>query len=248
MVPCVAPPHGFGRRDMPEVAIVAALDREVAPLVRGWCVSEEEHSGKRFRFFESKDAVVVCGGMGFDAARRATEAIIALHHPSLVLSVGFAGALDKGLRAGDLLEPRYVVDSRDGTRTDTGSGSGVLVTFPSVADAEQKAKLAKSYGAQAVDMEAAAVAKGAEARGLRFAALKAISDEVGFAMPPMDRFIAADGSFRTGSFALYAAARPSTWPNMMRLAQNSTKAARALDSMLQARYFVSAVKEKEEVS
>ena len=70
------------------------------------------------------------------------------------------------------------MDSRDGTRTDTGSGNGVLVSFPAVADPEQKAKLGKSYGAQAVDMEAAAVAKGAEARGLRFAAVKAISDEV----------------------------------------------------------------------
>ena len=228
---------------MPEVAIVAALDREVAPLVRNWRVSEEEHSGHRFRFFESKDAVVVCGGMGFDAARRATEAIIARHHPSLVLSVGFAGALDERLRAGDVLEPRYVVDSRDGTRTDTGSGSGVLVSFPVVADAKQKAKLGKSYGAQAVDMEAAAVAKGAEARGLRFAAVKAISDEVGFAMPPMDRFIAPDGSFRARSFALYAAGRPLLWPNILRLAQNSAKAARALGAMLQAQYAVSAMNE-----
>jgi adenosylhomocysteine nucleosidase len=241
------PLPGFGRRVMPEIAVVAALEREVAPLVRNWRVSEQEQSGKKFRFFESRDAVVVCSGIGFEAARRATEAIIALHHPSLVLSVGFAGALDQSLRAGDLLEPRYVVDARDGTRTDTGSGNGVLISFPAVADVEQKAKLAKSYGAQAVDMEAAAVAKGAEARGLRFAAVKAISDEVGFAMPPMDRFIAPDGSFRGGSFALYAAARPFIWLNMMRLAQNSTKAAQALDAMLQARYFVSAVKEREEV-
>jgi adenosylhomocysteine nucleosidase len=228
---------------MPEIAVVAALEREVAPLVRNWRVSEQEHSGRRFRFFESGNAVVVCGGMGFEAARRATEAIIALHHPSVVLSVGFAGALDSSLRAGDLLQPRYIVDSRDGTRTDTGSGAGVLVSFPAIADAEQKAKLGKSYGAQAVDMEAAAVAKGAEARGLRFAAVKAISDEVGFAMPPMDRFIAADGSFRAGSFALYAAGRPFLWPDVLRLAQNSVKAARALGAMLQSQYAVSEVKE-----
>jgi adenosylhomocysteine nucleosidase len=228
---------------MPEVAVVAALEREVAPLVRGWRISEQEHSGRKFRFFHSGNAVLVCGGMGFDAARRATEAIIALNRPLLILSVGFAGALDASLRVGDLLQPRYVVDSRDGTRTDTGSGSGVLVSFPAVADATQKAKLAKSYGAQAVDMEAAAVAKGAEARGLRFAAVKAISDEFGFAMPPMARFIAADGSFRAGSFTLYAAGRPFLWPNVLRLAQNSAKAAQALSAILQAQYAVSMMKE-----
>jgi adenosylhomocysteine nucleosidase len=196
-----------------------------------------------FRFFESNNAVVVCGGMGFEAARRATEAIIALYGPSVVLSVGFAGALDAKLRVGDLLEPRYVVDARDGSRTDTGSGTGVLVSSPAVAGAEQKAKLAKSYGAEAVDMEAAAVAKGAETRGLRFAAVKAISDEVGFAMPPMDRFIAADGSFRATRFAFYAASRPFIWPDVLRLAQNSAKAARALSARLQSQYAV-AVPEK----
>ena len=50
-------------------------------------------------------------------------------------------------------------------------------------------KLAQSYGAQAVDMEAAAVARGAQARGVRFMAVKAISDESTFAMPSMDRFV-----------------------------------------------------------
>jgi adenosylhomocysteine nucleosidase len=219
--------------------MVAALEREVGPLVRHWGVADQEHGGRRFRFFESGNAVVVCGGMGFEAARRATEAIISLYRPSVILSVGFAGALDEKLHVGDLVQARYVVDARDGSRTDTGSGIGVLVSSPAVAGAEQKAKLGKSYGAQAMDMEAAAVAKGAEARGLRFAAVKAISDEVGFAMPPMDRFIAADGSFRARSFALYAAKRPFIWPDVLRLAQNSAKAARALSVLLQSQYAVS---------
>ena len=218
--------------------MVAALEREVAPLVRHWRVADQEHGGRKFRFFESGSAVAVCGGMGFEAARRATEAIIALYRPSVVLSVGFAGALDEKLRVGELVQARYVVDARDGSRTDTGSGNGILVSSPAVADAEQKAKLAKSYGAQAVDMEAAAVAKGAEARGLRFAAVKAISDEVGFAMPPVDRFIAADGSFRARSFAFYAASRPFIWPDVLRLAQNSAKAARALSAALQSQFAV----------
>jgi adenosylhomocysteine nucleosidase len=223
---------------MPEIAAVAALEREVAPLVRSWHVSDQEHGGRTYRFFESANVVVVCGGMGFEAARRATEAVIALYRPAVVLSVGLAGALDEKLRVGDLIQPRHVVDARDGSRTDTGSGTGVLVSFSAVAGAEQKAKLAKSYGAQAVDMEAAAVAKGAEARGLRFAAIKAISDEVGFAMPPMDRFIAPDGRFRTRSFAFYAAKRPFIWPDVLRLAQNSAKAARALSARLQSQYAV----------
>jgi adenosylhomocysteine nucleosidase len=99
---------------------------------------------------------------------------------------------------------------------------------------EQKAKLASAYGAQAVDMEAAAVAKGAEARELPFAAVKVISDESAFPMPPMERFVAADGSFQSGSFALYAAIRPWTWGTVFHLARNSALASRSLCARLES--------------
>lgn len=213
---------------MPEVAIVAALEREVRPLVREWKVAEREHVGRKFRFFESDRAVVVCGGVGPEAARRATEAVISLYRPARIVSAGFAGALTKGLRVGEVFEARCIVDARDGSKAETGSGDGVLVSFSSVAGIEQKAKLASAYGAQAVDMEAAAVAKGAEARGLPFTAVKVISDELAFQMPPMERFIAADGSFQSGSFALYSALRPWTWATVFHLARNSSLAAGSL--------------------
>ncbi len=73
---------------------------------------------------------------------------------------------------------------------------------------EQNAKLAESYAAQAVDMEAAAVARGAQARGVRFMAVKAISDESSFAMPPLDRFVDRDGHFCQTAFAASLGARP----------------------------------------
>jgi adenosylhomocysteine nucleosidase len=213
---------------MPEIAMVAALEREIWPLVRRWRVSDREYSGRHFRFFESEHCVAVCGGVGPEAARRATEAIVSLYRTSLVQSVGFAGALNNTLQVGDVLEIRHVIDARDGSKTDTGSGSGALVSFSSVAGQEQKAKLAKAYQAQAVDMEAASVAKGAEARGLRFAAIKVISDEAGFPMPPMGRFVGEDGSFQAGSFAVYAGLRPWLWGTVFRLGRNSAKASRLL--------------------
>ena len=68
----------------------------------------------------------------------------------------------------------------------------------------------------------------AQAHGLAFSAVKVISDEVGFPMPSMERFTGKDGEFRTASFAWYGALRPWLWGTMIRLAQSSTKAARAL--------------------
>jgi adenosylhomocysteine nucleosidase len=208
--------------------MVAALEREVHPLVKRWRSVEHEHQGRRFKFFESGQVVVVCGGIGSEAGRRAAEAVIALYQPELVHSVGFAGALDTALKVGEIFSPSRVIDARDGSSVETGCGCGILVSATATTDAQQKAKLAKSYGAQAVDMEAAAVARGAQARGVRFMAVKAISDETSFAMPPLECFVDAKGRFRTGSFVTFAAMRPWLWPRVIKLARNSARASIAL--------------------
>jgi nucleoside phosphorylase len=178
---------------MPRIGIVAALEREVRPLVKRWRVSEREHEGRRFRFFEKDELVVVCGGIGSQAARRAAEAAIS-----------------------------------DGSSISLSEGQGVLISFAAVTSPEQKWKLRESYGAHAVDMESAAVASAAEAHGIQLAVIKVISDQVDFELPPMERFVNPDGSFAEARFAMHAALRPWTWRQVVRLAGNTRRAARAL--------------------
>ena len=211
---------------MIKIAIVAALDREVKPLVRRWRMSEHEHEGRRYRFFENGQVVVVCGGIGAEAARRATEAVIRLYLPSRVWSVGFAGALDSQMKVGDGFRPSRVVDASDGSSVE-GEGEGTLVSYGSVAGVRQKRKLAEAYAACAVDMEAAAVARGAQARGVQFAAFKVISDESDFEFPAMERFI-QNGEFRTLAFMAYTGLRPWLWLRLIRLARNSSRASERL--------------------
>lgn len=218
---------------MPRLAIVAALEREVRPLVRNWRMSEKEHDGRRFRFFEDGEMVVVCGGIGATAARRAAEAVIAIFDPQIVCSAGFAGALDRSLRVGDVIRPRTVINAGDASKAIIEGGEGVLVSFEAVASPEQKSKLRESFPAQAVDMEAAAVACSAGARGREFAVIKAISDESDFEFPAMDRFVNVDGKFSELGFAAYAAVRPWLWPRLVQLARNSKRASRALCTCLQ---------------
>ncbi len=191
---------------MSRVAIVAALEREVRPLVKHWRASEREQGGRRFRFFESGDVVLVCGGIGPAAARRAAEAVIAIFQPELVYSAGFAGALDDRWKIGDLVMPARVVNASDGSSVVLEGGEGVLISFDQIASPQQKGKLHESYGAQAVDMEAASVARAAEARGVEFRAVKAISDEVGFEFPGTDRFVDSEGRFLEARFGLYRGA------------------------------------------
>jgi|SRR5271157_4600773 len=220
---------------MSRVAIVAALEREVRPLIRKWRVNERRHEGRSFRFFENDkdDVVLVCGGMGAEAARRAAEAVIETYSPKMIYSAGFAGALDSSLKVSEVVEPRRVVNASDGSSVSLAAGNGVLVSFTSVASPAQKAKLRDAFAAEVVDMEAAAVARAAEARGVGFAAVKAISDDSTFNFPSLERFVDSDGQFLEARFMLFAAIRPWLWPQVARLASNSRRASRALCDRLQ---------------
>jgi len=234
---CGEPSTGSGPTDMYSVGIVAALEREVRPFLklRRWRTVERDHDGRRFRFFEDgEDAVLICGGIGQAAARRAAEALLALYSPTLVYSVGFAGALEPGSKVGDLFLPSQVINAADGSRVTLAQGEGTLVSFASVASPEQKAKLRESYAARLVDMEAAAVFRAAELHGAEFLAVKAISDEYDFHFPDLDRFVDANGNFRQGRFALYAAVRPWLWWKVIQLAHNSHHATNSLCDWLTA--------------
>src|SRR5437879_7069487 len=142
------------------IAIVAALEREVAPLVKTWHSSKLTHEGRNFTFYEAEYAVVVCGGIGAEAARRAAEALIVKYSPQSVISAGVAGALVSDLHVGDTIFPVVVIDTQDGSRHESGIhkaqmaqsslGRAILATHPEIATAAHKQQLAKSYGAHAV--------------------------------------------------------------------------------------------------
>ena len=223
---------GRGSQLVGKIAIVVALHREVSGLVKNWESVKKQYENRDFTFFEGDGLVLVCGGIGAEPARRATEAIISLYQPGLIVSAGFAGAMIPELRVGDLLTPRWVIDATDGSRRETGSGEGALLTINQVAGADRKTKLAEAYGAKAVDMESAAVARGAEAHGVRFLAIKVISDPLDFAMPPVDLFVNRAGQFKTASFAAYTALRPWLWKSVIQLCRNSSVASRVLRNTL----------------
>jgi adenosylhomocysteine nucleosidase len=212
------------------IGIVVALEREIRPLVRTYDRVPHSHDGRTLMFFESEGTAVVCGGIGPEAARRATGTLIAIHKPQLIVSAGFAGGLDDSLAAGDVFCPRLVIDALDGSRFDAGGRSGQLVSFGTIAGTEQKAKLAKAYQAQAVDMEAAAVARAASCHRVPFCAVKAISDELDFEMPGLERFVERGerAGFRQWGFAAYVMLRPWLWGRALQLASGSAKATRSL--------------------
>ncbi len=214
------------------IAIVAALEREVAPLIKGWSSTVRAHQMRAFRIFERDRIAVVCGGIGAISARRAAEAIVAAHQPQVLISAGFAGAACPDMRIGDPLTAATVVDAASGKAYATQFGGGVLATVHATAGPAEKARLYARVGAHAVDMEAAGVAEVAELKGLPFLAVKAISDLPDFVMPPVQQFIGPDGEFETGRLVAFAAFRPAMWRQLRELAANSARAGETLCRVL----------------
>lgn len=170
--------------------------------------------------YELPEAMVVIGGIGEKRARHAAELVIERAQPRLLVSAGIAGALSPRLKVGDVGRIREVVDVATGERYATQGGDWVLVTSKDVSDPAEKQDLLAKYGADVVDMEAAAVAQVARERGIEFAAVKAISDDAAFAMPPLNRFI-EDGKFDTQRFLVYIALHPKWWTTLGRIRKNS---------------------------
>ncbi|MFL6301659.1 MAG: hypothetical protein ACJ71N_13725 [Terriglobales bacterium] len=215
---------------MSKLVIIAAAEIEVAALVRGWEHSHTTAQRHGVDIFEGRDAVVAVAGMGPIAGRIAADTAYKRCNGEVrgFLSVGFAGALNAKLEAADIFEPKKIVCAADDTEISNGTGSGTLVSAGAVAGHEQKLTLAKKHGAEAVDMEAYSVADVARIYGVPFRAIKVISDELDFPMPPMGRFIDEKGRFQTGSFVIYSVIRPWIWPTVWRLARNSRRASHVL--------------------
>jgi adenosylhomocysteine nucleosidase len=215
------------------IAIIAALPREIAGLVRG--VGADAALVRRgVHLYRVGESVVVAAGMGELRAGIAVEAALAAAKVDTLISVGLAGACSARLAAGAVAEATVVVDAMTGERfaTDGEGDVGVLVTTQTIAGVKEKARLAASYGAALVDMEAAAVGRQARARGLGFRAIKAVSDGHDFELAALGKFAGKHGSFRTGAFALHTAVRPHLWGKTMQLGRDSGRALRRLDAVL----------------
>lgn len=210
------------------VAIVAAMQSELAALLNG--AKRRENDG--IALYELPFALVAIGGIGRTAGTRAAELAVQEADPVILVSAGLAGALEASVNVGDVLHAREVVDETTGERFQTIGGESVLVTSERVVDSDGKQRLAAAFRGAAVDMEGASVARVAKRHRLPFAAVKAVSDELGFPMPPVDKFVSAEGQLRSAAFAGYVAVRPKWWAPTLRLALNSRRASRNLSAAL----------------
>jgi len=223
------------------VGVVVALAAEAQALVkRRYLMGVVEQAAPGVR-------VLVCG-MGPRAAGDAA-ATLAQGGVAALAVFGVAGALDDGLASGALLTPAEVLDEQ-GLRytTDAAWRARLAARLGAAADErplltveaplltpQSKREAQRRFGASAVDMESAAVARIARARKLPLVVLRAVADGVDDSIPePLANAIDRYGRPRTLAMTSALLRNPGLIPGLPRLAATMNRASGALRGAAQA--------------
>ena len=221
---------------MVRVGVLAALPRELEPLVRGWKRVEAPRYVSMWTHVDGdgNQRVAACAGMGANAARRAFAAAEVAGPLDLVLSVGLAGATGVAAQLGQVSCVTEVIDAQTGERFPLTAADRTvrLATVVQTAGVAEKARLAASYGSVLVDMEAATVARLALMRGIPMVCIKAVSDVADTRLPEIDAFVDGEGQLKTLRFVLHLLPRPASWGAVAQLARASKLASAALGNAL----------------
>ena len=203
------------------------------------------------------EIATVATGLGPIRAREAAiHALDALGSFDLIVVAGVAGALSPGLKPGDLVLADRIIETDPDTlaaartfatapaqleavgrsladaRIDFSSGA-LLTSLRILVTADQKRRANQQTGAIAVDMETAAIAAEAAARGLTVVAIRAIIDGVG---DELSGAALADehGEIHPFRIAGFLLRHPGGLLKLPRLARNMSRATRALAGALEA--------------
>ena len=209
------------------VGLLAPMPSEFGPLVKALALQRGEtgYTGA------AGSIALVAGktGIGTQLAAQAAERMLDTARVDHVMVVGIAGGMGPS-KVGDVVFPEVVVDKATGAEyrpSPIGDipSRGRLVTHDDfdMNDAEREALVAEGF--IAVDMETAAVAGVCEYRGVRWSAVRAISDIVGVTPGDVISLANADGTPNVGASIKYLLTKPWRIPCLVRLGLDSKGAA-----------------------
>ena len=213
------------------IGIIAALAGELKPLVRGW---SRQADGAFLTQRGDLAAVAIAKGIG---AARATQAVaIAETYGRLdaMVSIGWAGGASCGIQPGTAYEVGETIDASSGERYSGSKAASPikLVTLDHVAGREEKRRVAETYGASLVDMEAATIARLAEMHNIPLLCIKGVSDAFDVRLPDLNAFIDQRGQMKMPRFLAHVALRPQYWLSLLHLGGHSAHAAEAMRDLI----------------
>lgn len=213
------------------IGIIAALAGELKALVSDW---SRQADGAYLSQRGSVAAIAIAKGIGVVRAEQAVAVAETYGHLDALASIGWAGGASCGVQAGTAYEVGEVIDSVSGERYPTSAAANPikLVTLDHVAGRDEKRRFAESHGVSLVDMEAAAVAREARARGIPFYCWKAVTDIASEDLPDFNYFLDQEKQLRTRQVATYALTHPRYVAPLLRMGRNSKSGADALGHAL----------------
>ncbi len=229
-----------------DVGIVAALSIELGDLIDRLQRVRKYHSASVPVIegeYAGRIVVVVVGGVGRAAARRATDLLVAGHHPRWLVSAGFAGALNSTFARNDLVLAHEIIDP-EGRRIpvvipealgdNQGQLQGRLLTVDRIVlQPEEKQELRREFSADLVDMESSAVAALCSQKLVRFLSVRVISDDASTALPrEVATLLSHTGSYRVGAAIRALWQRPSSLKDFWMMHERALEASDRLAKFL----------------
>ena len=188
--------------------------------------------------------LLVVAGAGADSSFRAAQLLAEKYYLRGLATIGFAGGLLPGLTAGDIIQSERVLDACNGEQFECQPGilpvrfnhSGSLLSVKEVVTTStRKLHLGRKWGAAAVDMESAGVARAAAQAGLPFCAVKSITDPAEQSLSiDFNRCRRDDKGFSVWAIARQGMSSPRGVMDLWRLAGSSRRAAATLASAIAA--------------
>jgi adenosylhomocysteine nucleosidase len=172
-------------------------------------------------------------GVGIKKARKGTRFIIKKFKPTLIISVGFGGALSPSLKVGDIVIGEWVLNLKKNEKRNLFSDvqhlkygfkkGGILTENRFIYDPREKKKLFENSGALAVDMETWGVSEVALQNGVNVLSVRSISDEYTETLPDMGFIFNSSGVLDKKKALTYFVSNPSLILSFLRFRLFSSK-------------------------
>lgn len=234
---------------MGHICIICAIQQEIRPILKRFpstgiscCDGLPAWSFQAFR----NTITLIQSGMGVNKASKAASEAAALN-PELIISAGFGGALSSSISLGEvfLAEKLYSYSSGSitcettpdpglGALIGTGLRRGTFITTDEIIEKNRISSLLPDpAGINLLEMESSAIAAICRSRGIRFSAIRSVSDAADHDPSSLFRRICDnDFNISMAKVALSLIKKPSTLSEFLQLSRNSAIAGKSLSEAL----------------
>jgi adenosylhomocysteine nucleosidase len=181
------------------------------------------------------EVLFAANGAGWKRAALAVNAACEVFRPNAVVSTGFCGALDPQLQIADVVAGNRVVGAGRSfpaapVRSGRSHAVGVVASLDHVVGTAREKSALRAEGNSVVEMEASGVAARAEALGLAFYCVRAVTDRAGEDLAnDFNAALRPDGHFDTMRIFRHALGHPAVrFLELFQLRQNCRRAAQTL--------------------